>query len=224
MTESPTTGPGAWAADGTEEEQPIYREPASRVKLRADAEGDAMLAAVYSRVEGSVRLLPKLYQALGNSPMLLEGWINFAWSLRQDAESDRGLRELAILRVAQLTVSDYVWRSHWRQALQAGVDQPKLEALDHWSDSDLYTATERAVLRMTDELIADATISDQTWAAVAAVANDRQAVELVMTVAWYSCAARIASGLAIPLEDYHARVPGLTAVGGRAADPAAAST
>jgi 4-carboxymuconolactone decarboxylase len=196
----------------------MTKVPASRVALHADADGDEALAAIYDRVRGTVRQVPKLYQALANAPVLLDGWITFAWSLRQDAESNRALRELAILRVAQLTHSDYVWRSHWRLALAAAVDAAKLDALDRWADSGLFTGTERAVLRMTDELIIDATVGDDTWAALSAAADDREIVELVMTAAWYSCVARIASGLAIPPEDSHARVPGLA--GPRRSGPA----
>jgi alkylhydroperoxidase family enzyme len=191
----------------------IARDEGGRVRLRAVAGEDEQLAAVYAKVQASVGGLPKLYQALANSPAILEGWIEFAWSLRADAESDRGLRELAILRVAQLTGSEYVWRSHWRQALKAGVGESKLHALQDWSAAGLYTEVERAVLAMTDELTTSAAVDDTTWAAVGAALDDRQAVELVMTISWYSCVARTAAALGVPLEDHHARVPGLPGAG-----------
>jgi alkylhydroperoxidase family enzyme len=183
----------------------------SRVRLRAAAEGDERLAAVYAKVEASVGGVPTMYQALANSPAILAGWIDFAWSLRADATSGRALRELAILRVAQLTGSEYVWRSHWRLALKAGAAEPKLRALSDWPDSDLFDDAERSVLGLADELTAAAAAGDQTWAAVAASLDDRQAVELVMTISWYCCVARVAAALAIPPEDHHAGVPGLPA-------------
>ena len=40
--------------------------------------------------------------------------------------ADTALCELAILRVAQLTGSDYVWRSHYRLATRAGVTEQQL--------------------------------------------------------------------------------------------------
>ena len=39
--------------------------------------------------------------------------------------------------------------------------------------------------------------------------EDERSVEIVLTVAWYSCAARLASGLGVPLESAHATIPGL---------------
>jgi len=185
----------------------------ARVRLRGDphGDGDELLAAIYQRVLASVHEIPVMYQALGNAPEILEGWIGLGWRLRADSAADRGLRELAILRVAQLTGSEYVWRSHWRAATRAGVGEPKLRALAEWHDSSLYSHTERAVLALTDELTRSASIGDTTWASIAQTFDDRQAVELVMTVAWYSCVARVAAGLAVPLDPGHAAVPGLPA-------------
>ncbi|WP_432199075.1 carboxymuconolactone decarboxylase family protein [Streptomyces sp. bgisy027] len=181
-----------------------------RVPLRATAGGDERLAAIYDRVGRTVGSVPTMYQALGHSPEILDGWIGLGWSLRADAASDRELRELAILRVAQLTRSEYVWRSHWRQALQAGSTEPKLLALGEWRDSGPFTPLERTVLALTDELTETGKVDDATWTPVAELLDDRQIVELVMTVSWYCCVARVAAGLAVPLEDHHARVPGLT--------------
>lgn len=181
----------------------------SRVRLWAAADGDERLAGVYAKVQGSVGAVPAMYQALANAPAMLVGWIDFAWSLRADATSGRALRELAILRVAQLTGSEYVWRSHWRLALKAGAAEPKLRALADWPDSELFDDSERSVLGLADELTATAAVGDETWAAVAAFLDDRQAVELVLTISWYCCVARVAAALAIPLEDHHARVPAL---------------
>ncbi|KKD06629.1 dienelactone hydrolase family protein [Streptomyces sp. WM6386] len=180
-----------------------------RVRLRSTADGDERLAALYAKVEGSVAMIPAMYQALANSPAILDGWIGLGWSLRADAAADRGLCELAILRVAQLTRCEYVWRSHWRQARRAGIGEDKISALGEWPDSDLYSPLERAVLALTDELTQEATVAETTWAPVADLVDDRQAVEIVMTIAWYCCVARVAASLVVPLEDHHAGVPGL---------------
>ncbi|MGX1675557.1 dienelactone hydrolase family protein [Streptomyces sp. NPDC055400] len=180
-----------------------------RVRPRATADGDERLAELYAKVQGTVATIPAMYQALANSPAILDGWIGLGWSLRADAAADRGLCELAILRVAQLTRCDYVWRSHWHQARRAGIGEDKIGMLGEWPDSALYSPLERAVLALADELTQNATVAEATWGPVADLVDDRQAVELVMTIAWYCCVARVAAGLAVPLDDHHARVPGL---------------
>jgi alkylhydroperoxidase family enzyme len=182
----------------------------ARVRLRSNANGDPQLAEIYARVEQTVHSVPAMYQALANAPDLLDAWIRLGWRLRS-AAADRGLRELAILRVAQLTGSEYVWRSHWGPAVGAGVGKAKVRALAGWQGSELFTDLERAVLALTDEVTESASAGDVTWARVAEVIDDRQAVELVMTVAWYCCVARVAAALAVPLDAQHEGVPGLGA-------------
>lgn len=181
----------------------------TRVRPRDTADGDELLAAIYQRVERSVGTVPQMYRALANSPKILDGWIRLGWSLRSAVNADRGLCELAILRVAQLSGSEYVWRSHWDLALQAGVVEDKLRQLGSWRDSDLYSATERAVLAAADVLTEAGSLPDETWSPLAARLDDAQAVELVMTIAWYCCVVRVAAGLAVPPEPSHDGVPGL---------------
>jgi 4-carboxymuconolactone decarboxylase len=181
----------------------------ARVQLRSSADGDSKLAGIYARVQGVMPSVPAIYQALGNAPDILDAWIGLGWQLRAGAGADRGLYELAILRVAQLTSSEYVWRSHWREAIRAGVGEPKLRGLAAWPGSELFSDLERAVLALTDELTESASADDATWAPIAEALDDRRAVELVMTVAWYCCVARVAAGLAVPLDAQRASVPGL---------------
>lgn len=183
----------------------------ARVRLRSSANGDPQLAEIYARVEQAVHSVPAMYQALANAPDILDAWIRLGWRLRSGTAADRGLRELAILRVAQLTGSEYVWRSHWGAAVGAGVGEAKVHALAGWQGSELFTDLERAVLALTDEVTESASAGDATWARVAEAIDDRQAVELVMTVAWYCCVARVAAGLAVPLDAQHEGVPGLRA-------------
>jgi AhpD family alkylhydroperoxidase len=180
-----------------------------RVHLRKTADADTRLAAIYHRVIENVGAIPAMYQALGHAPEVLDAWIGLGWGLRSGSTVDRALLELAILRVAQLTDSDYVWRSHWMLARKAGVVDTKLRALGRWAEHDDFSQTERSVLALTDALATDVNVGEADWSKVAARFDERQRVELVMTIAWYCCVARVASGLAVPLDAHHERVPGL---------------
>jgi 4-carboxymuconolactone decarboxylase len=179
-----------------------------RVGLRSAAD-DARLAAIYDRVTNSVGAVPTMYQALGNSPEILDGWIGLGWGLRTASTADRGLLELVIMRVAQLSGSEYVWRNHWRLALKSGTDEAKLLALGRWPECDLFTGSERAVLALADALTHEVAVPDDVWSEVANRFDDQQRVVLVMTISWYCCVARVAAGLQVPLEEQHARIPGL---------------
>lgn len=165
------------------------------------------LAAIFANVSAATGRVPNLYRTLAHAPELLEAWIAFAWPLRQAAVSDRALRELVILRTAQLTSSDYEWRQHWRMALEVGVSEAKIAGLGQWPDNDTFTDAERAALRMTDELGATAGLSDSSWATLRSHFDERECLELVLTASFYSCVSRVLGGLAVPFEDDTAMLP-----------------
>src|SRR2546422_7772086 len=92
-----------------------------------------------------------LYRSLGNHPGLLRAWIDFAWTLREGI-TPRTLRELMILRGAQLMNAEYEWHHHRRMATVAGVPAEKLEQLANWRASDLFDERERAALAYVEEI------------------------------------------------------------------------
>src|SRR3954463_14161535 len=75
---------------------------------------------------------PNLYRALGNHPKLVAAWTEFSRMLRHDTRTPRALRELMILRGAQLMKSEYEWAQHLRMARNAGVAEGQIEALANW--------------------------------------------------------------------------------------------
>jgi alkylhydroperoxidase family enzyme len=151
---------------------------------------DPELAPVFDVFREAGRDVPLLYRTLGNAPRMLNAWTGMAWPLRNDAESPRGLRELQIMRVAQLTTAAFEWLSHWDMAIKFGVTVEQLEQLAGWRESPLFSAEERAVLALTDELTTGLEVSDGTWADLAERFPAGQLVELVLTVSFYACVSR----------------------------------
>lgn len=179
----------------------------NRVALVTDDGAESDAAAVFARARAQAGAVPEVYRALANAPHLLEAWVGLGWNLRQASALDAALGELAILRVACLTGSDYVWRSHYRMALRAGVLADAVTAVADWREADPFTQEQRAVLAVTDALTEHAAVSDEQWSALAGFVGDREAVELVLTISWYGCVARFVAGLAVPLETRHHCVP-----------------
>ena len=158
---------------------------------------DPDLDVVFDVFRSAGREVPVLYRALGNSPRLLRAWTDFAWPLRADATTPRGLRELAILRVSQLTGADFEWHAHAPIALQFGGTQEQIDALESWSTSDVFDADQRLVLAAADRLTTDLAIDEATFAALNERWTPAEMVELVLTIAFYSCVSRVLSALDI---------------------------
>ncbi len=140
-----------------------------------------------------------LYHALAHAPRLLDAWIDFSWALREQCETPRPLRELIILRTAQLTLSPYEWHQHRRMAAEAGVQEHQVAELAMWRTSSAFTQAERAALALTDALV-DGHVSDQINTALAAHYDEKARVELTLTAAFYCAVPRVLEALRVPVE------------------------
>jgi 4-carboxymuconolactone decarboxylase len=140
-----------------------------------------------------------LYHALAHAPRLLEAWIDFSWALREQCETPRPLRELIILRTAQLTLSQYEWHQHRRMAAEAGVQEHQVAELAMWQTSPAFDAAERAALAFTDAL-AGGHVPDEVNAALAEHFGPRARVELTLTASFYFGVPRLLNALRVPVE------------------------
>ena len=94
-------------------------------------------------------------------------------------------RELLVLRVAAVRDAEYEWAQHVVLAGDAGIDDDEVTRVAAGPDAPGWSAFDAALLRAVDELVADAAISDATWAVLAAELDDQQLMDLVFTVGAY---------------------------------------
>jgi AhpD family alkylhydroperoxidase len=137
-----------------------------------------------------------LYKVLANAPAMLGAWIDFAWTLRADCGTPRDLRELMILRTAQMQVSAYEWHQHRIMARAAGVTEEQVAELAMWSSSALFDAKQRAALALT-EAIVHGDVGDAVHAELSKHFNREECLELTITAAFYCMVARVLSAIAV---------------------------
>lgn len=142
-----------------------------------------------------------LYQMLLHSAPVAEGWLGYLTAIRQKSSLPGDLRELVIMRVAQLNHAPYEADQHAPIALREGVSQARLDALPNWQDSPLFDARERAVLAYTDAMTRQVQVSDEVFAFVAAHFEPQRLVELTATVAAYNMVSRFLEALQIHSHD-----------------------
>ncbi len=162
---------------------------------------DPQLRRVFDVFTDAGREVPMLYRLLGNSPAMLEAWVGMAWPLRSEPATGRGLRELLIMRVAVLTRASFEWQAHWPAAIRAEVTPEQLAALGSWSTSDLFSAAEKAALRVTDEMIGNGAASAEAMEELRTHYGDGECVELVLTAAFYSCVSHTLLSLGVEADD-----------------------
>ena len=88
-----------------------------------------------------------LYKLLAHQSYLLSAWLEFAFVLRNHCKTSRELRELMILRGAQVSKSEYECQQHLRMAKEAGVTEDKITELSNWNNSSKFSNQEKAALR-----------------------------------------------------------------------------
>lgn len=155
--------------------------------------------ALKKRLEELWGTPPNLYRALANHPTVIAAWAEFARSLRHDTRTPRALRELVILRGAQLMRSEYEWAQHLAMARKSGVREAQIAALAGWRGSGEFDAREKAALEIA-EAVTQGSVSDAVYAAVSKVFGHAEYVELATVAAFYAMVGRMLDALRVELE------------------------
>ena len=151
-----------------------------------------------------------LYRALGNQPALVAAWTEFFSAIRHDSRTPRALREIMILRMAQMARSEYEWAHHLSMARKAGVREEQIEELASWRASTRFDDRERAALALTEAVTA-CNVTDDVHAEVRRHFDDAEYVELCLTAAAYAMVSRMLEALRVELDpherDYAPKLP-----------------
>ncbi|MEM7424814.1 MAG: carboxymuconolactone decarboxylase family protein [Pseudomonadota bacterium] len=175
--------------------------PQSRLPLLPETPDDRDVRAMFEEVRGHWPAVPNLYKTLGHSPQMLRAWLDIAWPLRLEAKTPRRLREMMILRGAEISRTAYEWAHHVPLALQAGVTQEEVDALYAGEVPSSASAAERAALQLAEEVTRGPGASPECLEDLKAHFNDAEIIELTLTASFYVCVGRMLMSLGVPLEE-----------------------
>ena len=176
----------------------------ARLPMVSERPDDPGVARIFDELRRQGREPSHLYRTLANAPRMLEAWVGMAWPLRREPSVRRSLRELMIMRSAQVSEATYEWAHHWDMAVAAGVPEAKLRVLDDWRSSALFDAEERAALAYTEGIAAN-DVSDDAFATLSRLFTPAEIVELTLTASFYANVARVLRALRVELEPNHAQ-------------------
>ena len=171
----------------------------ARLPLVSDRSDDPDLERVFGEMRRQGREPSYLYRTLGHAPRMLLAWIGLAWPLRAEPAAPRALRELMILRAAQLTDAEYEWAHHRPMALAAGVTEEQVAALSSWRSSALFDEVQRAALAYTEGVVANE-VDDAAFAEMRRLLPPAQVIELTLTAGFYCGVSRVLRALRVDLE------------------------
>lgn len=125
-------------------------------------------------------------------------WLRFAAKLMPGGFLPRADTELVILRVAHNSASEYEWRQHEQIGRQAGLSAEEIQRVRDGPAAESWTGRRRVLLQAVDELHADRTLSDATWALLREHGfGDVELIELCMLTGHYEMLAMTLNALRV---------------------------
>lgn len=109
-------------------------------------------------------------------------------------------REIVILRTAARAHSAYELAHHRRFAAEAGLLQDEIEAAIDPRSTHEWSPGDRALLRLTDELIDEEGLADETWEALADRWGDGGRLELLVLVGLYRMLAGVLNAVRVEVD------------------------
>jgi len=159
---------------------------------------------IFQKIEDNGARILNLYKVAAHSPKVFLNLIRLGNSVIGRTELPSKLREIAILRVATLSGSEYEWAQHAPVALQVGISQKQLDSISDWKNSSEFDSEERAVLQYTDEVTQNVRVTDQTFNKLKAFLGEQAIVELTITVGYYGMLARLLVPLQVEVDEISA--------------------
>lgn len=158
------------------------------------------VADTFARLSTKPIGIVNIHRTLANSPAVFNRFIGLAHALRFETELDPGERELAILCVLERHQGDYELDKHRAIARAAGMSEAKIahiRAPD--AEAGLFSDRERAILIFAEQFAADpADRPAEIDNAIEAHLDNRQRIELGLTLALYLGLAHFTAMLEVP--------------------------
>ncbi|MGA2959496.1 MAG: carboxymuconolactone decarboxylase family protein [Thermodesulfobacteriota bacterium] len=172
----------------------------SRVGLLDKEQAAPEIREMFQKMEENGSRVLNIFKVMAHCPQVGYQFLRLGNSILFKGTVPSTLRELAILRVGQISQAKYEWTHHVPVALRMGVREEQIEALHDWENSGKFNEQEQAVLRYTDEVTKNIRVKDDTFAGVRSFLNEEGVVELTTTIGYYGMVCRILEALHIELE------------------------
>jgi 4-carboxymuconolactone decarboxylase len=131
---------------------------------------------------------PNIHATLSRTGTVYERWSSLAQAIYSSSLPSRD-RELAVLRTAYRSASDYEWGQHVLVAQECGFSLEEINRVREGSAGIGWSARDRIVLQAVDELQDDLLISDETWESLLNHFALDEAMAFVFLVGFYTLTA-----------------------------------
>jgi alkylhydroperoxidase family enzyme len=136
-----------------------------------------------------------------HAPKIAKAQNTVAFALRFDAVTPRSLRELAIMRTAQIAGSQYELNQHTPMMKMCGYSEQQIKDIATWQKSTLFDEKQRALLAYVEQMAHGGDVDDPTFANLSKQFSAQEIMEITFTVSNYYGTALLTRALRIQIED-----------------------
>lgn len=159
------------------------------------------VAELFARMEAHGAPVGNLWKIAAHSPSTLLHFIRMGNALLTKARLAPKLREMAILRTAEVLDCEYERRAHTMFGKEVGMTDEQIRAVKDFENSRAFNEVERAVLRFADEVAQKGRVKDETFSTLARYLDQGMMVELALTVGFYGMIGRLALSFQVDLSE-----------------------
>lgn len=131
---------------------------------------------------------------------MMKKWRPFSGYILNQSTLPARDREMLILRIGWLCQSEYEFGQHTRIGQKAGLTSQEIVNITKGPDAPGWDPFDAGLLRAVDELHADAFISDATWNTLSKRYNEKQMIDLIMTVGNYNMVSMFLNTVGVQLD------------------------
>ena len=143
-----------------------------------------------------------LFKVLAHNPPLLRNYLRFGTTFfGGDMALSPRLREIAVLRIGQLTGSEYEFAQHVRVALMAGLTVQEIAGLQDYDETESFSDLERAVIKYTDAVSSLSDDVSQQARDLKRWLSERELMELTFAIGHWNMVARVLVPLEVELDE-----------------------
>lgn len=157
---------------------------------------DPEVGAFMRRIDPMVNV----FHMLAHAETAVRPFMRLGNALLFKGDLDPVLREIVILRVGHVTGSSYEVHQHKIVGRNCGMTEAQIEAVPEGESSNVFTDREKLAIRVTDEVLANTRVKDETFAAMEGSFSHREMTELLLVIGFYNMIAGFLENMQIEIE------------------------
>ena len=170
-----------------------------RVEPLEKEDWDEEVQKIFKPMIGSGTVF-NIFKTMAHHPELFRRWLVFANHVLFKSTVGARERELVILRIGYLCQANYEWTQHVKIGLDVGMTKDEVRRIAKGPDAPEWGEQDRLLMKATDELHADAFMSDDTWKGLSKYYNTQQMMDIVFAIGQYNLVSMALNTLGVQLD------------------------